>query len=69
MDLFGVLCFNDIFCVGWIFLNIISFVIEGENDFIECSRFIDGIDIVGYVYVFNILVERLLFGVEKNGCV
>lgn len=69
MDLFGASCPNDIPCVGWTLSNIISLATEGENDSIECSRFTDGIDIVGYVHVLNILAERLLPGVEKNGCV
>lgn len=66
MDQSGVFSANDLPRVGWVLSNIISLVTGSENGSVQSSSFTDGIDIVGYVHVLNILAERLLTEIENN---
>ncbi|KMT06421.1 hypothetical protein BVRB_7g160980 isoform A [Beta vulgaris subsp. vulgaris] len=66
MDQSGASDPNYIPHVGWTLSNIISLVTGSENKSIESSNFTDGIDIVRYVNVLNLLAERFLTQIESN---
>ncbi|KAL2933317.1 E3 ubiquitin-protein ligase UPL7 [Bienertia sinuspersici] len=66
MDISGVSSANDMPCVGWVLSNVISLVTGSDNGSIQSSSFTDGVDIVKYVHVLNILADRLLIKIENN---